>query len=85
MAKIFVFLSENESQVLRTNCPIESAQIFAEWINSEPKAAREEGREAKREEGREAKSRITGTIKTSVLGRGNKCYLLGFCCYFFCL
>lgn len=49
MAEIFVFLSANESQVLRTSCPIESAQIFAEWINSEPEAAREEGREAKRE------------------------------------
>lgn len=49
MAKIFVFLSANESQVLRTNCPIKSFQIFAEWINSELEAAGEEGREAKRE------------------------------------
>lgn len=49
MTEIFVFFSVNESQVLRTSCTIESAQIFAEWINSEPEAAREEGGEAKRE------------------------------------
>ena len=42
LAEIFVYLFANESQVLRTTCSIKGAQISVEWMNSEPKASREE-------------------------------------------